>query len=474
MNNQTEELQIDIFDILRDILKDWWLILIIGLAAAMGSYIVANSLYRPSYTATATFVVTTNGENNTYTNLAAANKVASSLSNIFASDVMKKKVAIDIGSEEVPGVIRAEVIPETNLIVLRVSAPSPNSAFKVITSLMENYTSVTSHIFSSVILEVLEAPVIPSYPDNSIDTHKIMKMAFYIGMAAMAALLAFLSAMRDNVKNEKDVAKKLDSGLYGVIYHENKYKTLRAWLRKFKRSILITDPTVSFDFVENFKKIRTKLEYKATQNSFKVILITSVLENEGKSTVATNLAIALSQKSENVLFIDCDLKKPSIYKTLQINVEGKNEIGECIKENGDLKETLTYDDNSGLYLMIGSKHYENSADLLIKDSLKDFIKLSREVMDYIIIDSPPISASTDTEILAEIADASLLVVKQSTARVKDINDSVDILNGCKSELLGCIFNNVKSTVFGHRSYYGHKGYYKGYYGNSERKVSDRV
>jgi capsular exopolysaccharide synthesis family protein len=337
---------------------------------------------------------------------------------------------------------------------------------------MKNYTSVTSNVFGSAILEVLEAPQVPMYPDNPLNTRETMKMAFYFGMGAAAALLIVLSVMRDNIKNEKEVTKKLDTKLFGVIYHENKYKTLRSRLRKSKKSILITSPTVSFAFVENIKKMRTKFEYKASQNSYKVLLITSLLENEGKSTIAVNMALALAQKSKKVLLIDGDLSKPSIYKILQKEVEPDHEISECIREKGDLKDALTFDENSGMYLVIGSRRYGNSANLIVKNSFLDFIKVSKKMMDYIIIDAPPISAAAYTEDLADLADATLLVVRQSKARAKDINDAVDVLSGSGSELLGCVFNNVRTNLFSHHYGYGHS--YKGYYGSSEKRTADRA
>lgn len=467
-NNQVDELEIDIFDIIRDILKDWWLLFLMGVVAAMGAYIVTNVAYKPAYTASTTFVVTSKGENNTYANLSAANTVASSLTKIFDSSVIEKKVSLDIGTDKVPGTIMAEVIPETNLFVLRVSAPSPNMAFRIITSVMKNYTSVTSHVFGNAILDVLEAPTIPMFPNNYLNTREVMKMAFWIGMSAMVAVLAVLSIMRDNVKNERSVTRKLDTKLFGVIYHEKKYKTLRSRLRRTKKNIIITSPTVSFGFVENYKKMRAKFEYKASKNSYQVLLVTSVLDNEGKSTVAANLALALAKKSKNVLLIDGDLGNPSIYKILQETVESNQEIGENIIKKGDLKEALIFDENNSLNLMIGSKRYENSTELIVRDNFREFIKESRIGMDYIIIDAPPISAAAGTEILADLADASLLVVRQSTARTKDINDAIDILSGSCSELLGCVYNNVRTTVVGHSFGYGQKYYYEGYYGKKGR------
>lgn len=464
MNVHNDELRLDLYDILRDLLKDWWLILIFGLTVALCSYIATDLVYTPAYVARATFAVTSKGANNTYDNLSAANTVASSLTNIFDGDLIRKRVAMDIGAEDIPDYISAELIPETNLFVLTVSAPGPETAYRIILSIMDNYTSVTSTLYQNAIIDVLEAPVIPMYPNNPPNMRRIMRLAFLGGAAVMLLTLAILSATRDNIKNVKEVTRKLDTKLFGVIYHENRYKTLRAKLRKKKKSILITSPTVSFSFVESMKSMRSKFEYKASTKEQKVLLVTSLLENEGKSTVAANLALALAQKSKKVLLIDADFCKPSIYKILEKEVPETQELGEYLLTKKDLKDVLMVEENSGIFLLIGSKYYSNSADLITSTAFLEMIEIQKKVMDYVILDSPPISVSADTELLADIADLTLLVVRQSYAKAKYINDVIDTLTEANSELLGCVYNNVRTSPFGYRSGYHGKYSYKDYYG----------
>ncbi len=463
INAQNDELRLDLYDVMRDLLKDWWLILIFGLTVAMCSCIVADVIYNPAYAARATFAVTSKGANNTYDNLAAANTVATSLTNIFDSDLLKKRVAMDIGTEDIPDYISSEVIPETNLFALTVAAPDPETAYRIIRSIMDNYTSITNSLYQNAIIDVLEAPTLPTYPDNPMDMKRIMKLAFVIGAAVMLLILAALSVTRDNIKNVKEVTRKLDTKLFGVIYHENKYKTLRSKLQRKKKSILITSPTVSFSFVENMRSIRSKFEYKASVKDHKVLLVTSLLENEGKSTVATNLALALAQKSKKVLLIDADFCKPSLYKVLEKEIPENQEFGEYLMQKKDLKDVLMVEENSGIFLLIGSRHYDNSADLISGTSFSEMIEIQKRLMDYVIIDSPPISVSAETELLADITDSTLLVVRQSYAKAKYINDVIDTLAETNSELLGCIYNNVHSNPFSYKSGYGHKYANKGYY-----------
>ena len=299
----------------------------------------------------------------------------------------------------------------------------------------------------------------------------------------MALLLAVIDYLKDNVKNEKEVEKKLDTSLFATIYHEEKNKTLRSRIRKNKKGLLITDPMSSFQFVETYKKIRTKFMYKAGQQTSHVLLVTSVMENEGKSTVAANIALALAQKSERVILIDGDMRRPALYKLLQKKPEKGQEIGEYLNGKTPMKNLVHQDKNTGLLLIIGSRPYSNSTEMVSGNAMRSLIKAAKDIADYVIIDSPPTSLMADAEILAEYADVSLLVVRQGTENVRALNDTIDMLDNSSSELLGCIFNDVKTGVFsgkkvwtgygygGYRKYgYGKYGYGKYGYGKSEKQV----
>ena len=131
-NSQEDELQIDLLDIARNLLKDLWVIIIFGLTVAMVTYVTTNILYKPKYSTKATFVVTSKGQDDTFQNLEAASTVATSLTKIFDSNVLKKKVAKDIGTEKVEGKISASVVPETDLLELSVNSEKPDMAYHII------------------------------------------------------------------------------------------------------------------------------------------------------------------------------------------------------------------------------------------------------------------------------------------------------------------------------------------------------
>lgn len=470
-NRQEEEYQIDLLDISRSLIKDLWLILIVALSIGMITYVLTNLLYKPNYSTKATFVVTSKGQDDIYLNLNAAATVATSLSKIFDSTVLKKKVALDIGTKSVEGTINATVIPETDLLELSVTANTPNMAYQIISSIMRNYTVVTDSMYGSAILDLMEAPDVPMFPSNSLDNRGNFKLSFLIGIGVMILVLSVLSILKDDIKNENDITKKLDTKVFGIVNHEKKYKTIRSKLFRRKKSILLSSPTVSFTFAESFKKMRAKIEYKSNQDGVKVILISSVLENEGKSTIAVNLALALAQKSEYVLLIDGDLCKPAIHKIIQKEVSTDREIGNCMLKTVDFEDMVTFDEVQGLYLSLGTKRYENSADMISKEYFKDFLNKAREVMDYIIIDAPPILASADAEILADLCDASLLVVRQRMSIAKNINDSIDILKNSSSKLLGCVYNDVHKISLGESLGYGQAYSNQSYYKKTDKNTA---
>lgn len=463
---QHNENPVDIYSILRALIKDWWMILTAGILGAMIAYVMVGSAYTPSYTSSMTFIVSSKGGTNTLSDLNAANEMTETFSEVLNSRLLKKKVQEELNLNYLPGKISTTVVEGTNLMTLKISAPSPEHAFKIMKSVLNNYTEITDYVLNTVVLDVLEAPQVPMKPSNPINARDMMKKYAIIAMGIMVLLLTMIDYLKDDVKNVKEVETKLDTKLFAAVYHETKNKTLKSrFKKKNKKGLLITDPTCSFMFVETYKKIRTKLMYKTQGKAGKTILVTSVMENEGKSTVAVNIALTLAQKSSKVVLIEGDMRRPAIYKILENKPTKEQELGEYLNGNIPVDKLLHYDEKAGLYLLIGSKHYEHSTEMVSGETMQRLICSIQKVADYIVIDSPPTSLMADAEILAEYADASLLVVRQGMASARSINDTIDMLESGSSKLLGCIYNAVKTGVFSGRRIlkkYGYGGYKYGY------------
>lgn len=380
---------VDVFSVLRDLLHDWWMILTAGLAAVMVAWMFLQLVYVPVYTSSATLIISAKSSTGgVVSDLSVSSSTAETLAEVLDSSLLKKYVMADLGVDELPD-IEASLISDTNLMTLQVTPEDPESAFRVLRSILDNYDQVTSHILSNIVLNEMEAPSVPTSPSNSLNTRSTLFYALWVGMGAMALLLACLSIQRDTVKTEKDVTRKLDTRLYLSVYHENKYKTLKSRLQRSKKALLTTSLATSFLFAETFKKLRTRLMYQSEKNGAKVLLVASVAENEGKSTVAANIALALAQKMERVVLVDGDLRRPAIHKLFSKPVPPSAELSSFLSGDIPVDDLVLQDRDSGLNLVLGSKRCTNSTELVARDAMRGLIEALRTRSDYVVIDSPP-------------------------------------------------------------------------------------
>lgn len=461
------ENKIDMFTVLQDILQHWMSILLLSVSAALLVSVAAAKRYQPEYTASATMFVTGGGIASTiYDNQYSAETMASRFEQLLNSHVLQKKVAKEAGLSEFTGKAHAAVIPETNLITLTVTADSPGLCFKLIHSIMQNYDTVSDYVLGDTILETLQAPSIPVAPDNPLDLGDYRKKAFLLMAVFLCVVFGLFSYLRDTIRSEKDIAKKLDARRLGTLWHENKYKTLGSWIRRNKSSILITNPTVSFRYVESVKKLSRRVKNRMDEKEAKVLMVTSVLENEGKSTVAANISLALSQETSRVLLIDCDLRKPSQYKVLNMQNTKMDDLGEVLNGKGFSHDLVHKVPGTNLYAILNTIAFDHSAEMITAGMLKQILSYFREKMDYIIIDTPPLAMAADAEELVEMADASLLVIREHNVETKDLNDAIDTLNGAGKKNIGCVFNNAhmgftrKMEGYGYGYGYGYGGHYE--------------
>lgn len=459
--------QIDILSIVRDVVRQWWVILILSISVSLFANVWVTWTYRPEYTATATFVVTAKGmNNNIYQNLTTAKEIAGRFSQILESNVMKRKVAEDIGIEAFNGTTSASVLTETNLIELRVTADSAMEAYQAMHSIMNNYNTVSDYVIENVILEVLQPPAVPMAPSNSINVKRTMKMAFLISAGIFILCFAVLSYLKDTVKNEKEASEKIDAKLLGTIYHERKVKMFRG-IRKAKRlSMLIQNPLLSFRFVESNKMTASKIRSRMIKKGIQTLMVTSVTENEGKSTVAANLALALAQENKKVLLLDCDFRKPAQYKIFDMPKKDTINLPKMLKTKQLAENPIRRWKKSGLYIIANGEASSSMEGLPENELMELILNFAKEKMDYIIIDTPPVTMAADAEEIAQMADASILVVKQDKVLARDINDAIDMLNRTKGKVLGCVFNDVMTGILGKTGGYGYGGYYGygGHYG----------
>lgn len=454
--------QIDLISMLKDIAKEWWAILLLSLAIALFADIWVNATYQPEYKTSTTFVVTAKGMNtNVYQNLNSTQQLAQQFTEILDSNVLKKKVAQDLNMSSLNIDSSVDLVPETNLITLSVKAGTAVESYRILQSIMKNYNTVSDYAIKNVIIETIQSPAVSMAPVNPLNEKKTMVIAFIAAVAVLMVLVAGISYLRDTIKNPKDVTSKLDTRLLGSIYHEKKSKSLKLRKKKEFVSMLISNPLRSFQYAESNKMMASRVRSYLDKENAKTLLVTSVMENEGKSTVAANLALGLAQEGNRVMLIDCDFRKPAQYKIF--DMEGKNgdDLGKVLTGKAGTENLIRNWNDTNLYMIL-NRTSSNSIEAMLKSTtLRQIVGFCRQNMDYVIIDTSPLALVSDTEELAQMADASVLVVRQDTVLTKDINDAIDILNNTRGKVLGCVLNDASSSqITGSTAHYGYGGYYE--------------
>ncbi len=441
--NQERELfeQLDLFSMLRDILKQWWVILLFSLSAALLTNVIKTETFTPQYTVSTTFVVTTKGlNNNVYSNLNSTMTMTEQFKRILEFNLMKTTVMEDLGLDSFDAKTDIQTVENTNMLRMKVTSESAVLSYRIARSILKNYHTVSDYVLTDVILDVMEAPSIPSGPSNSQNIWQAMERAFLITAAALILLFAVFSYMKDTVKNEQDARDKIDARLLGTVYREKSKRMVKA----ANRAMLVTNPLISYRFAESYRMITAKLVNRMERRHGKVLIVTSVTENEGKSTAASNIALCLSKEGHRVLLVDCDFRKPALYKIFSSSAAGEGVVNlpEILKNNAIPQNLITHIKDGDLYTILNNTQSFILEDLMNTGVLNKIMSICRTKMDYIVLDTSPVALVSDTMQLAELADASVFVMSQDRILARDINDTIDALNNTNAKVIGCVFNNV--------------------------------
>lgn len=201
---------------------------------------------------------------------------------------------------------------------------------------------------------------------------------------------------------------------------------------------------------EQYRTIRTNIEFSSVQTHLRSILVTSSVPGEGKSFSAANLAAVFAQQEKKVLLVDADLRKPTIHETYQLeNVQGLTNV---LVGNASLGETVQKTLIDNLYVLTSGPTPPNPAELLSSKAMGELIQEVYSRYSLVIFDSPPLLAVADGQILANQTDGSVLVVLSGKTKMDTVQKARDALQQSKAKLLGALLNKKKIKKTEHYSY----------------------
>lgn len=454
--------EIEPYCVLRLILRNLWMIVCAAVIGAVSVNLVLTNLYPNRYSSTTTFAVTSKYSSYfSSSDARTAEEVTELFSQLIQSDLLTERVCADLGTEVLPGTIEVETTEGTNLLRLTATADSPKMALRLLHSVIDTYPEIADYIHASAILTTVNGISVSPTPSNGIPLVPACRNGAIIGALLMILWLSWFSMTSETIQTTSAAHHNIDARLLCTIRHEVKNRTLRTKLRRTNRALLLNSPTISFGFSETFHRITAKLEHQKHKNGNSVILVASVAENEGKSTVAANIALSLAQRHKKVLLIDCDLRKPAQYLIFDVAKDEVRELSKMLQ--GELTpeavEThLTYLEQHNLFCLLGTRYMSNSTEMLGTSCLPNLIRLMKPIMDYIIIDTPPLGLFPDTQLIAGMVDESLLVVRQDIIPYAHINDAVDVLRNADSDFLGCVLNDLHQLLPAASHYSGYDGH----------------
>lgn len=474
MKREIQFSDISISCMLRRLVKDLWMVVAAALIFSMSATMLLNATHVDRYQAAVSYSVTTRRTSYTSSsNFTAAKEASAVLAQVLESSVVLDTLKADAQLRGFNGTITASQVEGTNFITVVVTDDSPEDALAAIQAVMKIFPTFTAYLSDSVV-QVIRSPSVSGRPINQIDVSGSARKVGLLGGAAMVVLLCWMYLQQDTVQTRSGARNVLDAHIIATVCRERRRGRKHPFKGKNK-AIQVFSPSASFAYTEQINAVCARLEQESAARGAKVILVAGAGENEGKSTIAGNVAAALSLRGKRVALLDCDLRNPSLDRFFGGRYTGEVKLNQLLSKplNKDgLMRCMQRHEKLGIYMLFPGGADKRCTELLTGDTMDQLLKQLR-IFDYVILDTPPMNYFADAEALAEKADASFLVVRQDHTPAPEINDAIDILRASGCAFLGCVLNDMTASVtegYGHTYGYGY-GHGYGHYGSSSHKSS---
>jgi capsular exopolysaccharide synthesis family protein len=319
-------------------------------------------------------------------------------------------------------------------------------------------------------IRIVDPAMVPSTPSRPAKTRNIA-LAFLVGLVGGIGLALLREYLDNTVKTPDDVETlaRLPSLAVVPAFTDGVVSSKRSRMSKAattdgheKRIELVAQHLPKSQMSEAFRALRTALLLSRADHPPQVILVTSALPREGKTTAAANLAVTLAQLGDKTVLVDADLRKPGVGRLLNLGTGKYAGLSSYLAGVSSLDlVTVPHPEIPNLAAIPTGPLPPNPADLLSSHKLAEAIVELRRKYKFVVIDSPPVMAATDAVIISVQADGVLLVVRSGETPKEAFTRTRDLLVSVKAHLLGVVLNAVDSSA---PDYYYSYRYYPYSYG----------
>ncbi len=331
----------------------------------------------------------------------------------------------DMTVDDVMKSITVEPITDTQILQVKLKGKNKDDLAIVLESVTKEFIKKSKDMVPNGNIKVIrhikdaEAPISPNKKMN-------ISVGVLMGLVSGMAIVFLIEYMNNTYKNKDEVERNLKLPVLGVI---PKYQ------RKREQLVMIEEPRSQE--AECYRTMVTNIQYSSVDTRCKTIVVTSSQKGEGKTTISGNLALSLAALENRVVLIDCDIRRATLHKVF--NVSNSKGLTDVLVNNANLKDVVIAIKETLLMIPAG-RIAPNPSELLNSNAMELLIEELSENCDYIILDTAPVEAVADAQILSAKADGTLVVIKAGATKISVIQDTLNLLNKVRGKIIGIALN----------------------------------
>jgi capsular exopolysaccharide synthesis family protein len=452
-------------------LQMWILVVVLSILVGGLSWYRAKRSFVPMYETKAIFTVDAGYTpedifgTGAYYDQYAAQQLAAAFPLILSTDMMRDLVIQELDKGYINAQAKAVAVADSNMLVLTATGDNPRDIYDYLNAVIKCYPQVAIFMVDNPQVKIVSSPVLPLDPYNSFEGGKSLAKGMLLGTVVALAIIMLCAVLTKTIQTTDELKKAVNIPILVALPKVEVKK------RRSGTNSLITaesDPNLT----ESLRGLRMKLKKLLRDADKKVILVTSTLAGEGKTTIAINTAAALARDGHKVLLLDADLHSQSVSRALgeQVDHDG---LMECMKDDGvSVYSCIRTNEDQKLDFISGRSTDKRHYTLNI-NKINSLLEDLRYRYDYIVIDTPPNDVVSDAMVLCRCASCVLYVVRQDHVQRNQVINSIASMHAKGITISGCIFNGVPK--FQRQYGYGYRyGYGYGYdYGNKKYHYGDK-